>query len=187
MNNLHNKFLVAAPKLNDPRFMESVIFMYKHNVEGAIGFISNKPVSRSLWLELCKKAEIKNPVQKNVPIYFGGPVESQVGFVLHTTDYKTMLTEEVNSWLSVTQGVDILVDIAQGSGPRQFQITLGYAGWNPGQLELEIESSWPRDSSSGWMYIDATEELLFGTDDQNKWEKAIGSYATDTVDKLLDF
>ena len=120
-------------------------------------------------------------------MYFGGPVESQVGFVLHSPDYKTMLTECINDWLSMTQGMDILVDIAQGTGPSNFQITLGYSGWNPGQLELELESQWPRDPTSGWMSIPASKDLIFNIGNENKWERAIDSYATSYVDNILKF
>ena len=81
----------------------------------------------------------------------------------------------------------MLVDIAQGNGPRNFQITLGYSGWNPGQLELELESQWPRDPNSGWMNIPASETLIFDIGNENKWERAIDSYATSYVDDLLKF
>jgi putative transcriptional regulator len=187
MNDLSDTFLVAAPKLDDARFIQSVVYMYKHNIDGAVGFIINKPVNKSLWIELCRTAGITNPVEKDIPIYFGGPVDSQVGFVLHTTDYKTMLTESINEWLSITQGIDVLIDIAQGNGPRNFQITLGYSGWNPGQLELELESQRPRDPNSGWMNIPASETLIFDIGNENKWERAIDSYATTYVDDLLKF
>ena len=135
----------------------------------------------------CRTAGITNPIEKDIPIYFGGPVDSQVGFVLHTTDYKTMLTESINEWLSITQGIDVLVDIAQGNGPRNFQITLGYSGWSPGQLELELESQWPRNPDSGWMNIPASSTLIFDIGNENKWERAIDSYATSYVNDLLEF
>ena len=187
MDNLSDTFLVAAPKLEDSRFIQSVVYMYKHNLEGAVGFIINKPINKSLWIELCRTANITNPIEKDIPIYFGGPVDSQVGFVLHTPDYKTMMTECINDWLSITQGMDILVDIAQGSGPNNFQITLGYSGWSPGQLELELESQWPRDPTSGWMNIPSSSMLVFDIGNENKWERAIDSYATSYVGDLLEF
>ena len=187
MDNLSDTFLVAAPKLEDSRFLQSVVYMYKHNLEGAVGFIINKPINKSLWIELCRTANIINPIEKDIPIYFGGPVDSQVGFVLHTPDYKTMMTECINDWLSITQGMDILIDIAQGSGPQNFQITLGYSGWNPGQLELELESQWPRDPTSGWMSIPSSSMLVFDIGNENKWERAIDSYATGYVDNILKF
>ena len=187
MDNLSDTFLVAAPKLEDARFLQSVVYMYKHNLEGAVGFIINKPVNKSLWIELCRTAGITNPIEKNIPIYFGGPVDSQVGFVLHTPDYKTMLTECINDWLSMTQGMDILVDIAQGNGSNNFQITLGYSGWSPGQLELELDSQWPRDPTSGWMSIPSSSMLMFDIGNENKWERAIDKYATGYVGNLLKF
>ena len=87
----------------------------------------------------------------------------------------------------MTQGMDILVDIAQGTGPENFQITLGYSGWNPGQLELELESQWPRDPNSGWISIPASEELIFNIGNENKWETAVDNYATTYVNDLLKF
>jgi putative transcriptional regulator len=98
-----------------------------------------------------------------------------------------MLTESINDWLSITQGMDILVDIAQGNGPRNLQITLGYSGWNPGQLELELESPRPRDPNSGWMNIPSSENLIFNVGDEDKWKTAIDGYATSYVDNILKF
>jgi putative transcriptional regulator len=187
MDNLSDKFLVAAPRLEDPRFKQSVVYVYKHDMDGAIGFIVNKPVNKSLWVELCRTAGIKNPIDVNIPVYFGGPIDSQVGYVLHSPEYKSMLTEQVAPWLSITQGIDILVDIAQGLGPVNFQITLGYSGWSPGQLELEFESNWPRDPNSGWMSIPASRNLIFNTADIDKWETAVDGYATNYINDLLEF
>ena len=131
MENLSNKLLVATPKLNDVRFMQSVVYMYKHGVEGSAGFMINKVINRSLWLELCEKAE--------------------------------------------------------GAGPNKFQITLGHSGWSPGQLEAEIETLWPRDAGAGWFWTEATDELLFDFPADEKWERAIGNYASNYVEGVLDF
>ena len=187
MENLSNKLLVATPKLNDVRFMQAVVYMYKHGVDGSAGFMINKIINRSLWLELCQKAQVENPVDKDIPIYFGGPVEPQVGFVLHTPEYKIEQTECINNLLSITQGLDIIVDIAQGAGPNKFQVTLGHSGWSPGQLEAEIETLWPRDADAGWFWIKPTDELLFDFPADEKWERAIGSYASNYVEGVLNF
>jgi len=187
MKYLTGNFLVSAPKIDDVRFKETVVFIYKHNIEGAIGFIINKPINKSIWMELCRQAHIEHPVDHSVRIYYGGPVETQIGYVLHTPDYNFSTTEPINKWLSVTQGTDILVDIAGGTGPMQFLIVLGYCSWAPGQLELEMEAGWPRDPNSGWMLTEASGRLMFSTDSFNKWEIAIDGYATNYVDTLLKF
>lgn len=187
MENLTHKFLVAGPGLIDPRFHKSIVYVYKHDEQGAIGFMINKPLNKSLWYELCNNAEVKNPVEKDAKVLFGGPMDTQTGFVLHSTDYNTEFTEKVTGDVAITQGLHIVADIAQGLGPKEYAIILGYSGWVPGQLEAEIEADWPRDKNSGWFIVDFDPSLAFGLDHNKKWDKAVELYATNTVGKLLEF
>ena len=187
MENLTHKLLIAGPKLFDPRFNRSVVYIYKHDENGAVGFIVNKPLAKSLWYELCNNAEVKNPVEKDAKVCFGGPIDTSTGFVLHTSDYETEFTEQVTGEVSITQGLHIIADIAQGLGPREYVIILGYSSWTAGQIEMEIEENWPREGGSGWLVVDFTTEITFGPDFNKKWEKAVEVYATNTVGKLLEF
>ena len=187
MTNLSHKLLIAGPKLMDPRFHKSVVYIYKHDDNGAVGFIVNKPMPNSLWYELCNNAEIKNPVEKDAKVCFGGPIDTQTGFVLHTADYETEFTEKITGVVAITQGLHIIADIAQGLGPKEFIIILGYSSWTPGQVESEIASAWPRQEGEGWLVIDFFEDLAFGADHNIKWEKAVELYASNTVSKLLEF
>jgi putative transcriptional regulator len=171
----------------DPRFHKSVVYIYKHDENGAVGFIVNKPLAKSLWYELCNNAEVKNPTEKDANVCFGGPVDTQTGFVLHTAEYDTEFTEKVTDLISITQGLHIIADIAQGLGPREYIIILGYSSWTVGQLEMEIEAPWPRQAGEGWLVIDFSSDIAFGFDYNKKWEKAVELFATNTVDKLLEF
>ena len=187
MENLTHRLLVAGPQLMDPRFHKSVVYIYRHDPNGAVGFIVNKPLAKSLWYELCSNAEIQNPVEKEGQVIFGGPVDTQTGFVLHTSDYNSEMTELVTGDVAITQGLHIIADIAQGLGPKEYCIILGYSGWTAGQLEVEIESAWPRDENSGWFNIDFNNDIVFGKDNNKKWEKAVELYASSTVERLLEF
>ena len=187
MENLTHRLLIAGPKLIDPRFHKSVVYIYKHDENGAVGFIVNKPMPKSLWYELCSNAEVQNPVEKDVYVCFGGPVDPQTGFVLHTSDYVSEFTEKVTGDIAITQGLHIVADIAQGLGPKENLIILGYSSWMATQLESEIESAWPRDQNSGWMDIAFNNDIVFGNDYNKKWDKAVDVYATEKVGKLLEF
>jgi putative transcriptional regulator len=97
------------------------------------------------------------------------------------------MTELVTGDVAITQGLHIIADIAQGLGPKEYCIILGYSGWTAGQLEVEIESAWPRDENSGWFNIDFNNDIVFGKDNNKKWEKAVELYASSTVERLLEF
>ena len=187
MENLTHKLLVAGPRLLDPRFHKSVVYIYKHDENGAVGFIVNKPLAKSLWYELCNNAEVKNPIEKDANVCFGGPMDTQSGFVLHSDEYDSEFTEKVTGLISITQGLHIVADIAQGLGPREYIIILGYSSWTLGQLELEVAEADGRHPNSGWMVIDFSNDIAFGFDYNKKWEKAVDLFATNTIGKLLEF
>lgn len=171
---LEGKALVAMPGMGDPRFERSVVFMCAHSAEGAMGLIVNKPAEDLSFRQLLEQLEITVEQPQASPlVFFGGPVEHGRGFVLHTSDYSSEgATMPVEGGLGMTATMEILRDIASGTGPRASLLTLGYAAWSPGQLEGEIQQN-------GWLVTDADEALLFGHKPQARWEAALASIGID--------
>ena len=160
------QLLVATPEMNDPRFAQSVIYIVRHDKEGAMGLVVNKPVARGSISELLKAVgEEVEGGDLEVILHYGGPVESGKGFVLHTDDYTEDGTEVVCGGMALTADVGILRDIARGRGPQNRLIMLGYAGWAPGQLEGEL-------LAGAWFIIPAEKELIFDDHPETIWERA---------------
>ncbi|MEP3330874.1 YqgE/AlgH family protein [Sedimentitalea sp.] len=173
---LTGKLLIAMPGMGDLRFEHSVIFLCSHSAEGAMGLIVNKPAEDVRLSHLLEQLEIKpdEPV-KDMTVYFGGPVESARGFVLHSPDYQSNLQSlAVSDEFSMTATLDILEDIATGTGPKRGLMLLGYAGWGPGQLEGEI-------SMNGWLTAEADADLVFDMADAEKWGAALQSLGVDPL------
>ncbi|NNU79685.1 YqgE/AlgH family protein [Halovulum dunhuangense] len=171
---LEGKLLVAMPGMGDPRFDRSVIFMCAHSSEGAMGLMINKRAEELTFRELLDQLDIPvaHPVQTPT-VYFGGPVEHGRGFVLHSADYSTTgSTMSVRNSFGVTATLSILRDIAEGRGPRAALLTLGYAGWAPGQLEQEIQAN-------GWLTCDADEAIVFDTAPEKRWAAALSRIGID--------
>ncbi|WP_406650317.1 YqgE/AlgH family protein [Aliisedimentitalea scapharcae] len=174
---LTGKLLIAMPGMGDMRFEHTVIYLCSHSDDGAMGLIVNKAAVDVRLAELLKQLEIKPESEEraNLPIHFGGPVETARGFVLHTADYDASLhSMHVDEAFSMTATLDILEDIAAGRGPRKVLMMLGYAGWGPGQLEDEI-------AKNGWLTTDASQDLVFDVDDNTKWEAALQSLGVDPL------
>jgi putative transcriptional regulator len=176
---LTGQLLIAMPSMRDARFARTVIFMCAHNQNGAMGLVINRLVGAITFPDLLDQLGIQKTADtEEIRVHFGGPVESGRGFVLHSSDYNQDSTLEVDSKVALTATIDILRDIATGSGPRQRLMALGYAGWGPGQLDLEIQDN-------GWLHVEADDELIFGDDLSNKWERAIGKLGV-SVSMLSD-
>lgn len=175
--NLSGKLLIAMPGMGDPRFDRSVIYMCAHSPEGAMGLIINKPAPQLSFSDLLQQLGIPGGGdERDIRVHFGGPVEHGRGFVLHSGEYrsKTETTLHVDDGFGLTATLDILSDMARGSGPTQSLLALGYAGWGPGQLEDEI-------TRNGWLTCDANPLLVFGTDDCRKWASALKQMGIDPV------
>lgn len=167
------QMLVAMPGIGDPRFDRSVIYVCGHSDDGAMGLIVNKPVDDITFNELLEQLGIEGEPEQQIRVLFGGPVDTGRGFVLHSTDYNvTGSTLQVTDDVGLTATLEILEEIAHGKGPRQSILALGYAGWAPGQLEEEIKSN-------GWLNCAPSAELLFGTADDTKWERALAEMGID--------
>jgi putative transcriptional regulator len=170
---LAGQLLVAMPQMQDPRFARTVIFMCAHTPEGAMGLVVNRLVHSITFPDLLEQLGVEPALGGNeIRVHFGGPVESGRGFVLHTADYNREGTLPINNGIALTATVDILRDIARGTGPRQRLLALGYAGWGPGQLDAEIQAN-------GWLQVPADEQLVFGGDLDNKWQHALAKLGVD--------
>lgn len=165
---LAGQFLIAMPTMTDPRFERSVIYLCAHNVEGAMGLVVNRLVESLTFDELLEQLNIGRPIgQKEIRVHFGGPVESGRGFVLHSTDYTKDGTVLMDNGIGLTATIDILKDIAEGGGPRDSLLALGYSGWGPGQLDGEIQDN-------AWLNVPADPMLLFDSSLESKWDRAVG-------------
>lgn len=171
---LSGKLLIAMPGMGDPRFEQSVVFLCAHSDDGAMGLIVNKRAADLKLRDLLEQLGIETgdrPIE--MPVHVGGPVEHGRGFVLHSTDYASNAsTLRVDDGFGMTATLDILEDIARGTGPKSSILALGYAGWGPGQLEEEIKRN-------GWLTCDASHEIVFGTDDSKKWRQALAAIGID--------
>ncbi len=175
--NLTGKLLIAMPGIGDPRFDLSLIFLCSHGEDGAMGLIVNKTAPGVSLNDILDQLDIEMPdaEKKQIPIRFGGPVETQRGFVLHSADYESSVNSlQVGDDFSMTATLDILEDVAAAKGPEKFMVMLGYAGWGPGQLEDEI-------TANGWLTTDATADLIFDTGDTEKWVAALNSLGVDPI------
>jgi len=162
---LENHFLIAMPHLRDPNFNGSVTYLWKHDSDGALGLVVNRPsklVIPDLMEELgiTIKDEFLTRLQDS-SILTGGPVERNKGFILHEAGTEWDYTLAVNDNISLSMSKDILQEIADGGGPSRYLVTLGCAGWDAGQLEQEI-------SDNVWLTVPADTDLLFSTDYDNK-------------------
>ena len=172
--NLDGKLLIAMPGIGDSNFDKSVIYMCSHSEEGAMGLIINKPAPDLALKDLLDQLSITpdQPIKLD-SIHIGGPVEHGRGFVLHSRDYVAKeATLDVTETVGMTASLEILEDISNGAGPEQCLLALGYSGWGPGQLETEIQSN-------GWLISDASDDLLFETDDDVKWDAALKTLGID--------
>jgi putative transcriptional regulator len=171
---LEGKLLIALPGMPDDRFQQTVIYMCAHSADGAMGIVINKPIPGLSFSNLMDQMEIATKAgHGDFPILFGGPVENSRGFVLHSNDYEnTEATMPVSDQISLTATVDILCALAEGRGPRQAILALGYAGWGPGQIESEFQDN-------GWLHCEADPSLVFDARPENKWRAALGKLGID--------
>lgn len=164
---LVGRFLVAAPSMSDERFQKSVVFICKHDDDGALGIIVNNTVNDLPLGQVYRQLGIEVPLAAaQQPVLFGGPVETSRGLVLHSADYKRDETLLIDGGLALTASLEILKDMASGSGPRQAWLALGHSGWAPGQLDLEMQDN-------AWLVVDANASLVFDADFDAKWQRAL--------------
>jgi putative transcriptional regulator len=167
--------LIATPAMPDERFARTVIYICAHSPEGAMGIVVNRPAANISFPDLLVRLDvipasdvIRLPSRAgDVIVLKGGPVETERGFVLHSSDFFIEnSTLPIDDGICLTATLDILKAIARGDGPASAVLALGYAGWAPGQLEAELHNN-------GWLHCSADRELIFGADIEGKYERAL--------------
>jgi len=173
---LTGKLLIAMPSMGDPRFERAVVFICAHSEEGAMGLIINRPAEDADFADLLEQLSISKTGERPLPpVHLGGPVEHGRGFVLHTGDYAdNPATLRVDARFGMTATLDVLEDIAQGRGPEQALLALGYAGWGPGQIEDEIQRN-------AWLVGEAAPQIVFAPDSGAKWGSALADLGIDPI------
>ncbi len=174
---LSNQFLIAMPGMADDTFAGAVVYLCEHNDKGALGLVINKPIALTLG-NLFEKVELSLDDDDLAarPVFFGGPVQTERGFVLHEPldaaggHYNATLA--VPGGLEMTTSRDVLEALSNGAGPKKVLVTLGYSGWAAGQLEEEI-------GRNGWLTVSATPEIIFETPVELRYERALGLLGID--------
>ena len=178
---LDGQMLIASPGMQDERFSRTLIYLCAHSSEGAMGIVVNQPAANISFPDLLVKLDVIPKADKiqlppsagDVTVLKGGPVETERGFVLHSNDfYIENSTLPIDDGICLTATLDILKAIARGNGPANAVLALGYAGWAPGQLESEIHQN-------GWLHCSADSELVFGKDNEAKYNKALKKIGID--------
>ena len=175
--NLTNQFLIAMPGMVDGNFAGTVVYLCEHNDKGALGLVINRPIDINLK-HLFEKVDLsldRSDLAER-PVYLGGPVQTERGFVLHESlgdeggHYNSTL--KIEGGLEMTTSRDVLEALSNGAGPRKVFITLGYSGWTAGQLEEEI-------SRNGWLNVDADPDVIFDTPVEQRYDKALSLLGID--------
>lgn len=178
--NLTNHFLIAMPSLADPNFYHTVTYICAHNEDGAMGIIINRPLDLSLGEVLAQmKITASSESIERMPIYQGGPVFTNRGFVLHQPLKSWDSCISITDDLGIATSRDILQSIATGTGPDKSLIALGYAGWAPGQLEQEIKDN-------AWLNTPADTGIIFNTPHELRWQAAAGLAGVDLEKLSID-
>ena len=175
-SSLEGQYLVAMPTLKGPFFERSVVYLCSHSDDGAMGLVVNHISSQITFPDLLRQVDIlgDDDQQINLPqparsmqVLNGGPVDQGRGFVLHSADFKLeSSTLDVSDEICLTATIEILRALAEGSGPQSALLTLGYAGWSPGQLEEELQSN-------SWLTCSADSSLLFECEPEQRYERSL--------------
>ena len=176
--NFTNQFLIAMPGMGDESFAGAVVYLCEHTDKGALGLVINKPIDIKLK-NLFERVELSLDREDiaDEPVYFGGPVQTERGFVLHEREgadaspYSSTLSIPGGE-LDMTTSKDVLEALAGGAGPRKLLVTLGYSGWGAGQLEEEIKRN-------GWITVEAQPDVIFDTPAERRYEKALALLGID--------
>jgi putative transcriptional regulator len=170
---LNNQFIIAMPSLADPNFAHTVTYLCQHSEDGALGIVINRSTDMKLD-EIFKQMDIKvtSLAAAETPVFAGGPVQQERGFVIHTSGGDWNATMAVSETISLTTSRDVLEAIAAGVGPEQYLVALGYAGWAEGQLEKEI-------MDNAWLNTPYGKQILFDTPIDLRWSAAADQIGID--------
>jgi len=171
--NLTDHFLIAMPALEDPNFSRTVTYICEHNERGAMGIVVNRPLGLELG-DILDQMEIAGASSqvRTLPVFMGGPVQTERGFVLHSHDRAWDSTMQITGEISVTTSRDILEAMAKGRGPRYSLVALGYAGWGEGQLESEL-------TANAWLSGPASSQIIFALPTEQRWQAAASLLGVD--------
>lgn len=177
--NLTHHFLIAMPSMADPHFARSLTYICEHNEKGALGLVVNRPIDMTLKA-LFEQIDI--PLHDDAcgewPVYFGGPVQVDRGFVLHRPAGDWQSTLSVNGDIGLTTSRDVLQAVSEGKGPEQILVSLGYAGWAAGQLEQEL-------SQNAWLTVAAEVDVIFNLPPERRFAAAMELLGVD-IARLSD-
>lgn len=168
LNTLKNHFLIAMPTLTDPYFKQSVVYLCEHDAEGAMGFIINFPVKLTVQELLSNVETIKHQPEPplNSPVFLGGPLELERGFVLHSPLDDNSQSTELNKQLLLSNSNAVLSTLGTANEPEKYMVTLGYASWSSGQLEQEM-------NDNHWLTIESENDIIFNTPVEKRWSESL--------------
>jgi len=166
-DSLAGQLLIAAPTIGDPRFNHTVILVLRHDKDGAFGVVINRPIGeRSISTLLEASGDSDPDAEGSVQVFAGGPVQPELGFVVHDAEYRRAETLDVDGRIAMTASREVLRDIGHSHGPKDSLFALGYSGWGPGQLEGEM-------ARHDWFTTPGDPKLIFDDDRHNLWEDAM--------------
>jgi putative transcriptional regulator len=173
---LQGSLIVATPQIIGSCFHRSVIYLFVHNEDGAMGVVVNQVVNSIKLKDVLKQLGIPSgkDLSPKHPVHFGGPVDPARGFVIHTPEYSLKETVRMENDVCLTSSLQIIRDIASGKGPVKSIFALGYAGWGANQLESEI-------TQNSWITLPASIDLIFNTENEAKWQKSAQSIGVDLL------
>jgi putative transcriptional regulator len=159
--------LIAAAQIGDPRFHHSVVLLLRHDKDGAFGIVINRPLAEETIAKLLEATgDDAGGVEGSIRVFNGGPVQQELGFLIHSTDYRRAETMTVDGKVAMTGSKDAVRDIGQHKGPQKYLFALGCTGWGPGQLEAEI-------AHSDWFTVPEDPALVFDEERGAVWDKAL--------------
>ena len=178
--NLTGQVIVSMPSLQDERFHKTVIYMCAHSSEGSMGIIINKKIDYDFFSNLLEQLGIDKPINNKLFLRYGGPVESGRGFVLHSDDMVRKETLNIGKGVALTSTSEFFEDLVKGRGPKNSILALGYAGWQPGQVENEI-------IQNSWMSLTVETNFLFDDALSKKWNEAYKLLGINPINLSSDF
>ncbi len=164
---LVGQLLIASPQVTEAVFSHTVILVVQHGDQGALGIVINQPFAEKTIASLLDAfGKSDDSVQGKVQVFAGGPMEPDVGFIVHSIDYHRTETQAIDSKIALTASVEVLRDMGHGKGPKKSLVAFGYAGWGPGQLEVEL-------ARHDWLTIPEDPDLIFDDDRKRVWDDAM--------------
>jgi len=170
---LTHHFLIAMPSMADPHFSKSLTYVCEHNDQGALGVVVNRPIDmtlQALFERLC--LDLRHSSFAAAPVYYGGPVQTDRGFVLHEPAGNWQSSLRVRDTIALTTSKDVLEAVGRGEGPARLMVTLGYAGWSAGQLEHEL-------GQNAWLTVEAQDAIIFDLPTEERLAAAMALLGVD--------